>query len=177
MTKAPCSALQHINLWRSIPAVVLYLGTLDMSFNLLCATVTQQANQLQAGSSQEARCCVQSKISPGIKSKAQSDNLHDTAQAQLSSARDSNYCFAQQLCMDVRKTIDKIPLLKTRMVYLQHPQRVMCRRSICQDLLLPLGFSPVPFASRWADQVLAGSPHAGCRNSTARACRNSTART
>lgn len=139
-----------------------------MSFDLLCATVTQQANQLKAGSSLEARCCVQSKISQGIKYKAQSDNLHDAAQARLSSTRDSNYCFAQLHCMDIRKTGHKIPLLKTRMVYLQHLQRVMCGRSVCQDLLLPLGFSPVLFASRWADQALVGSPHWGCRNSVAR---------
>lgn len=35
MTKAPCSALQHVNLWRSIPTAVLYLETSDMSFDLL----------------------------------------------------------------------------------------------------------------------------------------------
>lgn len=81
-----------------------------MSFDILCAIVTQKAKQPRAGSSLEARCCVRSKISQGIKSKAQSDNLHNAAEAQLSSARDSNYCFAQQLCMDIRKTGHKIPL-------------------------------------------------------------------
>lgn len=162
------SALQYANLWRSILIAVIYLGTSAMSFDLLCATVTQLANQLRTGASLEARCCLQSKISQGIKSKAQSDNLHNAAQAQLPSARDSNYCFTQQLCMDIREAGHKIPLLQTRMVYLQNPQRVTCGRSVCQDPLPPLGFSPVLFASRWADRVLVGSPHQGCRNSVAR---------
>lgn len=50
-------------------------------------------------------------------------------------------------------------LLNTTLRYLRHPQRVMCRRSLCQDLLLPLRFSPVVFTSRWAAPVLAGCPH------------------
>lgn len=132
---SPLCSTAYKSLEEHPPAAVVYLGTSDMSFDLLCATVTQQANQLGAGSSLEARCCVQSKISQGAKSKAQSDKLHDTAQAQLSSARDSNYCFAQLLCMDIRKTGRKIPLLNIRMVYPQHPQRVTCGRSTCQDLL------------------------------------------
>lgn len=77
--KAPCSALQYVNAQRSIPIAVIYLGTLDILFDLLCATVTQQTNHLRAGSSLGARCCIQSKISQGLKSKAQSDNLHSTA--------------------------------------------------------------------------------------------------
>lgn len=48
---------------------VIYLGTSDVSFDLLCATITQQAKQPRAGSSLEARGCVQSKISQGIRSK------------------------------------------------------------------------------------------------------------
>lgn len=54
------------------------------------------------------------------------------------------------------------------MVYPQHPQRVTRGRSASQDLLPPPGLCPVLFASRWADQVLAGSPHQSCRNSIAR---------
>lgn len=106
--KAPCSALQYVNLQRSIPIAVVYLGTLDIPFDLLCATVTQQTNHLRAGSLLGARCCIQSKISQGIKSKAQSDNLHSAAPAQLSLARDSNYHFQQLLRMDIRKTRHKI---------------------------------------------------------------------
>jgi len=70
--------------------------------------------------------------------------------------------------MEMGKTGHKIPLLKTKMVYLQHPHRLTCGRSVCQDLLPPLGFSPVLSASRWADRALVGSPHRACRNSIAR---------
>lgn len=56
-----------------------------MSFDLLCATITQQANRLRAGSSLEARCCVQSKISQGIKYKAYKYNqMISTTQPRLS---------------------------------------------------------------------------------------------
>jgi len=70
--------------------------------------------------------------------------------------------------MEMGKTGHKIPLLKTKMVYLQHPHRLTCGRSVCQDLLPPLGFSPVLSASRWADRALVGSPHRACRNGIAR---------
>lgn len=127
--KAPCSALQYVNLWRSFPIAVVYLGTLDISFDLLCATVPQQTNHLRAGSSLAARCCIQSKISQGIKSKAQSDNLHGAAvlgqrfKLPLPAAPPHGYQGNQT---------QKSSLLKTRRLYLQHPQRVTRRRSSCR---------------------------------------------
>lgn len=145
------------------PPQSFYLGAPDMPFDLLRATIPQQANQPRAASSLEARSCGRSEISQGITSKAPSDNLPDAVQAQLFSARNSNYSFVQLLYMGFSKSRDKIPLLKTRMVYLRHPQRVTRGRRACKDLLPPLGFSPVLFASRWADQALVG-----CRNSIAR---------
>lgn len=155
--KAPCSALQYVNLWRSFPIAVVYLGTSDISFDLLCATITQEINHLRAGSSLAARCCVQSKISQGIKSKAQSDNLHGAAPAQLSLTRDSNYHFQQLLRMGIRKSRHKI-LPALSLLYkeaLSAPTtKGYVREERLQDLLLPLGFSPVLFTSGWADQVL-----------------------
>lgn len=145
------------------PPQSFYLGASDMPFDLLRATIPQQANQPRAASSLEARSCGRSEISQGITSKAPSDNLPDAVQAQLFSARNSNYSFVQLLYMGFSKSRDKIPLLKTRMVYLRHPQRVTRGRGACKDLLPPLGFSPVLFASRWADQALVG-----CRDSIAR---------
>lgn len=145
------------------PLQSFYLGASDVPFDLLRATIPQQANQPQAGSSLEARSCGRSELSQGITTKAPSDNLPDAVQAQLFSARNSDYSFVQLLYLDFSKSRDKIPLLKTRMVYLQHPQRVTHGRRACKDLLPPLGFSPVLFTSRWADQALVG-----CRNSIAR---------
>lgn len=115
------------------PLQSFYLGTWDMPFDLPRATITQQENQPRAGSSLEARCCGRSKISQGIISKAQSDNLPDAVQAQLFSARNSHYSFMQLLCMDFSKSREKIPLLKTRMVYPQQPQRVTCGRRACKE--------------------------------------------
>lgn len=70
-----------------------------------------------------------SKISQGIKSKAQSDNLHGAAvlgqrfKLPLPAAPPHGYQGNQT---------QKSSLLKTRRLYLQHPQRVTRRRSSCR---------------------------------------------
>lgn len=123
---------QYVTLWRSFHIAVVYLGTLDLSFDPLCATATQQTNHLRAGSSLAARCCIQSKTSQDIKSKARSDNL--PAQPQLScpwpeiqiTTSSSSSAWISG------KPDTKSSLLKTRRLYLQHPQRVTCRRSSCR---------------------------------------------
>lgn len=74
-------------------------------------------NHLRAGSSLAARCCIQSKISQGIKSKAQSDNLQIST-AQLSLARDSNHHFQQLLPWISAKPDTKSSLLKTRRIFI-----------------------------------------------------------
>lgn len=123
---------QYVNLWRGFPIAVVYLGILAISFDLLCACATQQTNHLRAGSSQAARCCIQSKTSQGIKSKAQSDN-HQVQprlscpwpEIQITTSSSSSAGISG-------KPDTKPSLLKTRRLYLQHPQRVTCGRSSCR---------------------------------------------
>lgn len=150
--RAPCSALRCVDLRRSFPIAVAHLGTLHVSSDLLCATITQQTNHLRAGSSLPARCCIQSKISQGIKSKAQ---IISTAQPRLSCPRPEIQITTSSSSSSWRsgKPDTKSFLLKTRRLHCSSHEGLSVGAAPAGPAAAS-GILSSAAASGWADQAL-----------------------
>lgn len=130
--KAPCSALQYVNLRRSSPIAVFTWGpwTYRLTF---CVSLSPSR---QITSEQDPRW------EPGAVSKARflralnlkHNQIIFTGQPWLSCPRPENQITtsSRSSAWISGKPDIKSSMLKTRRLYLQHPQRVTCRGSACR---------------------------------------------